>query len=101
MPVKKRLKRTLPPNASKLMKALGDEWESPRTSGEPLIVLEGGEGQPIHIYVIWNEWEGLSELERSEIILNVAEQRLDDPSLVTVAMGLTAREAERMGIAVD
>jgi hypothetical protein len=79
------------------------EWERPKKEGQPVIVLEGGKGQPRHIYVIWDEWRGLDQRQRSEVIMDVVEHltgrhALRDLSLVTVAMGLTAEEAKRMGI---
>jgi hypothetical protein len=56
-----------------------------------------------HSYVIWDKWRGLSQLDRSEIIMDVAEnlsgdKMLPDISLITVAMGLTPEEAKRMRI---
>ena len=78
---------------------------SPQDSGQPLIVIEGNRGEPQHVYVIWDAWNGLNQVERSEVIMDVIEQlsddqRVKDLSLVTVAMGLTAEEAERLGIEV-
>jgi hypothetical protein len=80
-----------------------DEWTHPKNKGEPLIVIEGQQGQPTHIYVIWDAWGDLDLTERSEIIMDVVEHlpgkhRLPDTSLVTVAMGLTKKEARRMHI---
>ncbi len=82
------------------------EWTEPSSAGQPLIVLEGERGQPQHVYVIWDEWKGLDQRERSEIIMDVVEQLsgpqgMPDLSLVTVAMGLTIEEAKRMGIDVS
>jgi hypothetical protein len=82
---------------------LTDEWKRPKKKGQPIIVLEGGKGQPLHIYVIWDKWQGLDQQARSEIIMDVVENLsgddlIPDLSLVTVAMGLTAEEANRMGI---
>ena len=103
MPIKHRLQRTLPSSANELARLLMDEWVHPKNEGQPLIVLEGGKGQPQHIYVIWDQWQGLDQRQRSEIIMDVVENlsgehTFQDPSLVTVAMGLTPEEAERMGI---
>jgi hypothetical protein len=82
------------------------EWTRPKQTGQPVIVLEGEENEPQHIYVVWDEWEGLDQKDRSEIIMDVAEhlsgdKALPDLSLVTVAMGLTTEEAERMGIKAE
>jgi hypothetical protein len=79
------------------------EWQSPKPSGQPLIVIEGEDPEPSHIYVIWDAWANLSQTERSEIIMDVidnlsGEHRLTNQSAITVAMGLTSQEAERMGL---
>jgi hypothetical protein len=103
MPIKYRLERRLPPAANALIRKLVEEWTRPKRKGQPIIVLEGKKGHPQHIYVIWDDWEGLDQLERSEIIMDAVEQLgdkkvLEDLSLVAVAMGLTTKEAKRMGI---
>lgn len=105
MPIKHRLQRTLPSSATELAHVLMKEWTEPKEEGQPVIVLEGDEGQPQHIYVIWDEWQGLDQRQRSEIIMDVAENLsggrvVPGLSLVTVAMGLTSEEAKRMGIEV-
>ncbi len=106
MPIKRRLVRTLPDNAETLTRLLSNEWTKPKRKGQPLIVIEGGKNGPIHIYVIWDKWGELSQTERSEIIMDVVENlagehRLPAESPVTVAMGLTTAEAQRMGIKAD
>jgi len=103
MPIRNRLNRTLPPNSSELIRMLMEEWTKPKNEGQPVIVLEGGKEQPQHIYVIWDQWQGLDQTQRSEIIMDVVEHlsgphALADISLVTVAMGLTTEEAKRLGI---
>jgi len=68
---------------------------------EPVIVLENqGQQIPAHLHVIWSEWDQLTPLERSEIALEAyGEARGSDlASHLRVALGLTAAEAERMGI---
>jgi hypothetical protein len=103
MPVKRRLERTLPANATELTRLLHNEWNNPKKTGQPLIVIEGEAKEPLHIYVIWDKWGELNQTERSEIIMDVVdhlagEARIPDGFFVTVAMGLTAEEAKRMGI---
>ena len=103
MPIKNRLQRALPSSATELTRLLMHEWTKPKKAGQPLIVLEGAKGQPQHVYVIWDQWQGLDQRQRSEIIMDVVEHlsgrhALRDLSLVTVAMGLTTEEAKRMGI---
>jgi hypothetical protein len=66
-----------------------------------VIVEEGGQGgRPIHLYVIWNDWGGLTLRERSEIIMDAYKEVKGDQAVlnVSVAMGLKAEEAKRMGI---
>jgi hypothetical protein len=103
MPIKHRLQRTAPASAAELTRMLMNEWSKPKKEGQPVIVLEGGKGQPQHIYVIWDQWQALDQTQRSEIIMDVVEHlggkhAIPDLSLVTVAMGLTSEEAKRMGI---
>jgi hypothetical protein len=103
MPIKHRLQRTLPDNADTLIRLLFNEWTKPKRSGQPVIIIEGKKDEPIHVYVIWDKWGELSQTERSEIIMDVVENlagehQLPAQSPVTVAMGLTAEEAKRMGI---
>ncbi len=79
------------------------EWrgENP-ASDEPVIIEAPGDrfNPSTHLYVIWNRWGSLSQQRRSEVIMEAYEQRYGrDPSLnVTVAMGLTPGEADRLGI---
>jgi len=65
-----------------------------------VIVVEGGGARPRHLFVIWDRWGDLNQQDRSEIIMDAYAQTLseDDVLQVTVAMGLTVKEAERMGI---
>lgn len=78
------------------------EWRHPqREAVEPIIIeeREGRDGPP-DLYVIWHEWKDVSRAERSKIILNAYEQRYGrEASLeIMVATGLTAEEADRIGI---
>jgi len=80
-----------------------EEWRDPKESGQPLIIIEGYLNEPTHVYVIWDQWRGMNQAERSEIIMDAlegldGEHRIQNLDLVTVAMGLTAEEARRMGI---
>ena len=82
---------------------LMNEWTKPKQKGQPIIVLEGKKGEPQHVYVIWDKWQGLEQRDRSEIIMDVVENlsgkhAFPDSTTVTVAMGLTPEEAKRMGI---
>ena len=68
---------------------------------QPIIVEEStGQGQPVHVYVVWDDWAPLGSIERSEVIMDAYEQVQGraGASNVTVAMGLTPVEADRLGI---
>lgn len=86
-----------------LQERLTQEWRNPQEgTTEPIIIEEVGpqEFVPAHLYVIWSEWASLEQTERSELITDSCEEvRGRDLALnVTVAMGLTPEEAQRMGI---
>ena len=98
----KKMTRTFanPTLAAQLQGQLLVEWKNPSDQTQIVIIEEGGNAQPVHLYVIWEAWEPLDQIDRSEIIMNVftdihgADKALD----VTVAMGLTPAEAQRLGI---
>src|SRR5579884_2324228 len=102
MPVRQIGPRQPTPAAQELLRRLVGEWEHPDpTATQPVIVEErDGPGQPVHVYVIWDDWADLPAAERSEIVLDAFSQRYGrDASLdVTVAMGLTPAEADRLGL---
>lgn len=102
MPVKKFSKRTPPPVAADLKKRLVQEWSKIRsTAAQPIILEDRGRGkQPVRIYVVWDDWNELSGIERSEIIMDAFEEVHGESEAVnvTVAMGLTPLEADHMGI---
>ena len=106
MPVKKMPPRRASPLAEDLRRKLVEEWTSPKEKGEPLI-LQDSSGPPssrsTRIYVVWTEWGDLSLQERSEIIMDAYEQThsTDETLSVTVALGLTPPEADRMRIPYD
>lgn len=113
MPIRRKIPRTPPQKYDDLQRQLAKEWRNPRDSGQPVIIVEEQEGAPIHIYVIWDDWSSISsQTDRSEIIMDTLD-RLTDPvnppgpnpypdvGRVTVAMGLTTEEADRMGIRAE
>lgn len=68
---------------------------------QPIIIDETtGQGLPVHLYVIWDDWLPLGSIERSEVIMDAYEQVHGRGGAVhvTVAMGLTPVEADRLGI---
>lgn len=86
-----------------LARQLLEEWVHPNPAAEePIIVSEGGaEDAPQHIYVVWQAWQDMDQVERSEIIMDAAEEKYgtDAAIRITVAMGLTREEARRMNMA--
>jgi hypothetical protein len=86
-----------------LLDELIAEWRKPSDDDSKPIIIEDGidhKHRPIHLYVIWEKWTPLNQRERSEIITDAFEavKEKELAVRVTVAMGLTADEAKRMGI---
>src|SRR5580692_8772488 len=102
MPVRQMGPRRPNPSARSLTDRLVAEWRAAQSSAAQPIILEqrGGPNQPVHIYVVWDDWEALSGVERSEVIMEAFEERYGKPETlnVTVAMGLTVAEADRLRI---
>jgi hypothetical protein len=90
------------PRAENLQARLVQEWTLPQTGAvEPVIIEENAQFyQDLkHLYVVWSEWEGLNQRERSRIIMGAYEQiHASGAASVTVAMGLTPKEAARLGV---
>src|SRR5438552_12108253 len=102
MPVKKLVRSTPSPAARALLNRLVEEWRQPDPAAQQPIIVEesGGTNQPVHLYVIWDDWAPLGYIERSEVIMDAYEEihGRNRSSNVTVAMGLTPAEADRLGI---
>lgn len=102
MPLRHKLKTRFDPATDALRQRLIEEWRSPREqAGAPVIIEEEGVGnQPTRLHVIWDDWADLDQEGRSEIIMDAYEtvRGRDKSLLVTVAMGLTRKEADRMKI---
>jgi hypothetical protein len=94
-----------------LQKRLTAEWSlgtPPPVFAEtsPVLIEEekparfGTARKPLHLYVIWDEWEDLPQQDRSEIIMDAYEATHATPDIVrvTLAMGLTKSEARKMGL---
>jgi hypothetical protein len=102
MPLGTRIVRTLSNEASTLRDQLVQEWREPDPARvEPFIVEEqDSRTGTLRLYVFWRAWAGLPQRERSEVIMDAFEQaRGPAPEVrVTLAMGLTPDEAERLGM---
>lgn len=57
----------------------------------------------VHVTVIWDRWKSLSHQERSEVILDAYEAWRGQGSAqsISVAMGLTTTEADRLGFVLE
>jgi hypothetical protein len=101
MPLRDALNRPGVSGEQDLQNELIKEIRDPKERGEPDIIVERPNASTIHLFVIWSKWENLDQMVRSRIILDgyaaaVGEQ---EALKVTVAMGLTKPEADRLGIA--
>ena len=81
------------------------EWSDPQDDASGPVIIETTDAlRPqrvaTHLYVVWDAWHDLTQRERSEMIMDVYEAvRGRSFALnVTVAMGLTPEEADRMRI---
>ncbi len=94
-----------------LTQRLRDEWspvgpphdlfgDRPVIRSEKLPAKFDAMRSPLHLYVIWNEWADLPQQTRSEIIMDAYEATQETPNIVrvTLAMGLTQDEAQKMGL---
>lgn len=79
---------------------LKDELDQPKDSGEPEIIIDRPNPSTSHLFVIWSKWENLEQMVRSRIIFDAytAAKGEAEAVKVTVAMGLTPPEAERLGL---
>jgi len=100
MPVRTTLTRTSGPTEEDLKNELLDELRTPKTTGEPDVIIQGAAPAGVHLFVVWSKWAGLEQVVRSRIILDAYEEwRGEQEALrVTVSMGLLPEEAKIMGI---
>jgi hypothetical protein len=100
MPVVTKKQRRTTAN-QELKDRLVAEWRNlDAQEPKPLIYQEeDDQGVVVHVYVVWDDWGDLDQLERSEIITEAYWEVFDVKGLaLTVAMGLTPEEAKRMRI---
>ena len=95
------LRKSLAPESAQhteLVGKLADELRFETPTG-PRILEEEQRGGYFHVTVIWDEWEGVEGEERGRIIMDAYEQeRASDVMKITIALGLTSEEAQRLGI---
>src|SRR5438132_2656746 len=77
MPVKQLGPRKPTGKAMDLRDRLIAEWRNPDSRAAQPIILEErtGHDQPIHVYVVWDDWVAIGNIERSEVIMDAFEQR--------------------------
>jgi hypothetical protein len=103
MAVRDRLLRQDLPDEATLRAQLEAELRSPDDStNDPLIVIERPHATSIHLFGIWSRFDGVDQYVRSRVLLDAfkAAKGEQEALKVTVAMGLTPEEAERMGMAI-
>lgn len=85
---------------AELREALIEELRNPKEEGEPLIAIDRPRPSTIHVYGIWSRWGELDQSIRSRIILDAFETARGDEEMdqVSVSMGLTQEEADRLGL---
>lgn len=101
MPVWQIAPKQRPQVDQDLLDVLVREWRNSSTDAHaPIILEERDQADQVlkKVYVIWDRWEQLSGVERSELIMEACEARYDSvvADKVLVAMGLTAEQAEAM-----
>ena len=64
MPVKKLFRSGPSPSAQVLLNRLVDEWQRPAAGAQQPIIIEesGGQGQPVHLYVVWDDCGALGSM---------------------------------------
>jgi hypothetical protein len=101
MPVRQLKRRIDEPDAQDLLRRLVAEWKNPDPNATHPIILEEREGNDrTQVFVIWDDWQDLTGIERSEIIVEAFEKRygIDETLSLRSAMGLTQKEADNLGI---
>lgn len=88
------------PRSAKLLDDLIVEWRTPHDGVQPNIIEQPGPSGALHLYVIWDKWAGIPQIERSEVILGAYKdvRGVEAAATVTVAAGLTKKEAKELGV---
>ena len=90
---------------SGLVRKLVAELRRNATTGlptAPVVREDEQRGNYLHVTVIWDAWRRLGPEERGRMIMDAYERaRPDDVLRITVAMGLTHAEAERLGVSAS
>lgn len=105
MPVIRKEKHPEFPQHNGLVARLVAELQRNQPAGgppdAPIIVEDVERSNFMHVTVLWDEWKDVDPEERGCVIMDAYErQRPEDVINITVALGLTHAEAERLGIQV-
>jgi hypothetical protein len=102
MPLIKRTAKTQHPRhaelVAELVRHLRDEPNLPQMP--KILQEEDRRSSTLQAYVVWAEWDGIDERERSEIILDAYLEACGKAEMlrITVAMGVTPLEAKQLGL---
>jgi len=102
MPVIKKPRNPESSRHSELVAALAAELARGALEGPteaPQIIEEEQRGNYLHVTVIWDAWTDVAHEDRGRIIMDAyAQRRPTDVNRITLALGLTKAEAERLGV---
>ena len=105
MPVRDRISMGTPKQEAESLKAeLVEEWKQNSVDSEKPLIIKDTPRNRIHIFVVWDKWEGVGMEDRGEIIMSAFKEiERDELELlkVSIVMGLTKKEAPRFGIDPD
>jgi hypothetical protein len=90
-----------PRKYERLVKRLRRELASPSDEGQPLIIERNvPAAKSRHVHVIWDDWQGITDEERTTIIVEAYSQEEGDEkaSDITIALGVTPEEAVVLGL---
>jgi hypothetical protein len=86
---------------SSLVQRLAEEIREPQDKDpEPIIIRDTGWTGGKRLYVIWSQWAGVDPRVRGDLILEAYTRATDEGMTknLSVVLGLTPNEAEKMGL---
>jgi len=105
MPVIRKEKQPESPQHNELVKRLVAELQRNQPAGgppdAPIIVEDVERNNFMRVTVLWDDWKDIAPEARGRIIMDAYEQqRPQDVINITMALGSTPNDAERLGIRV-
>ncbi len=104
MPVERRKHARVAEGHDDLKAILVDELVKNSPEGAPddpyIVIEEIPLSDSLHVAVVWDRWQGVDPEERGRVILEAFGEAMGETEMlrVTMAMGLTREEAERLNI---